>query len=84
LMMKEALAGEITENDTTEVIGENSARRRWVTLCWILLAWWVLNFITWFIYTCTVSIIAALGLVICPTQHVFSTSRMTSHLYKNH
>ncbi|KIJ64935.1 glycosyltransferase family 2 protein [Hydnomerulius pinastri MD-312] len=105
LMAKEALAGEIMENETTEVVKETSARRRWVTLCWIL-TWWVpsiflkwfgrmkredirqawreklaLNFIIWFFCACAVFVIAILGLVICPTQHVFSTSELASHSY---
>ncbi|KAH7883110.1 glycosyltransferase family 2 protein [Phlebopus sp. FC_14] len=103
LMAKEALAGEIMENETTEVVKESSARRRWVTLCWML-TWWMpsiflkwfgrmkredirqawreklaLNIIIWFICACAVFVIAILGLVICPTQHVFSTSELQSH-----
>lgn len=40
LVEKEAaLAGEIQEGETVEVYKESSARRRWVTLCWIL-TWW--------------------------------------------
>ncbi|CAK5267340.1 unnamed protein product [Mycena citricolor] len=42
LLEKEALAGEIQEGETVEVLKESSARRRWVTLCWIL-TWWVPN-----------------------------------------
>ncbi|KAJ6489438.1 glycosyltransferase family 2 protein [Mycena vulgaris] len=42
LLDKDALAGEIQEGETVEVIKETSARRRWVTLCW-LLTWWVPN-----------------------------------------
>ena len=107
LMAKEALAGEIMENETTEVVKETSARRRWVLLCWIL-TWWIpsiflkwfgrmkredirqawreklaLNFIIWFICACAVFVIAILGLVICPTEHVFSTSELASHSYSN-
>ncbi|KAJ7164534.1 glycosyltransferase family 2 protein [Mycena filopes] len=40
LLDKDALAGEIQEGETAEVLKETSARRRWVTLCW-LLTWWV-------------------------------------------
>ena len=40
-MEKEALAGEIQEGETTEVLKETSARRRWVALRWILGTWWV-------------------------------------------
>ncbi|KAJ7473492.1 glycosyltransferase family 2 protein [Mycena latifolia] len=42
LLDKDALAGEIQEGETVEVLKESSARRRWVTLCWIL-TWWVPN-----------------------------------------
>ncbi|KAJ7430579.1 chitin synthase-domain-containing protein [Mycena galericulata] len=42
LLAKDALAGEIQEGETVEVMKESSARRRWVTLCW-LLTWWVPN-----------------------------------------
>ncbi|KAJ7724605.1 glycosyltransferase family 2 protein [Mycena maculata] len=42
LLDKDALAGEIQEGETAEVIKESSARRRWVTLCYIL-TWWVPN-----------------------------------------
>lgn len=106
-MAKEALAGEIMENETTEVVKETSARRRWVLLCW-LLTWWIpspflkwfgrmkrgdvrqawreklaLNMVIWFICACAVFVIAVLGLVICPTEHVFSTSELASHSYSN-
>ena len=42
IMEKEALAGEVQEGETMEVLKESSARRRlgWVALCWIL-TWWV-------------------------------------------
>ncbi|KAH9903379.1 glycosyltransferase family 2 protein [Cubamyces lactineus] len=42
LLDKEALAGEIQEGETTEVVKETSARRRWVLLCWVL-TWWIPN-----------------------------------------
>ncbi|KAJ7117961.1 glycosyltransferase family 2 protein [Mycena crocata] len=42
LLDKDALAGEIQEGETAEVLKESSARRRWVLLCWIL-TWWVPN-----------------------------------------
>ena len=105
LMAKEALAGEIMENETTEVIKETSARRRWVLLCW-LLTWWIpsiflkwfgrmkredvrqawreklaINMIIWFFCGCAVFVIAVLQLIICPTEHVFSTSELASHSY---
>jgi chitin synthase len=107
LIAREALAGEIMENETTEVVKETSARRRWVLLCW-LLTWWIpsiflkqfgrmkrqdirqawreklaLNFIIWFFCACAVFVIAILGLVICPTEHVFSTSELASHSYSS-
>lgn len=107
LMAKEALAGEIMENETTEVVKETSARRRWVLLCWIL-TWWIpsiflkwfgrmkredirqawreklaLNFMIWFFCGCAVFVIAVLGLVICPTEHVFSAAELASHSYSN-
>ena len=47
IAQKEALAGEIMENETTEVVKETSARRRWILLCW-LLTWWILSiFLKW-------------------------------------
>ncbi|TFK68108.1 glycosyltransferase family 2 protein [Pluteus cervinus] len=106
---KDALAGEmIQDNETTEVLKETSARRRWVALCWILTFWiptpcltWVgrmkrmdvrqawreklaLNMIIWFICACTVFVIAVLGVVICPTEHVFNTSELASHQVNFH
>ncbi|RPD61627.1 glycosyltransferase family 2 protein [Lentinus tigrinus ALCF2SS1-7] len=39
LLDKEALAGEIQEGETTEILKETSARRRWVMLCWMLTFW---------------------------------------------
>ncbi|KIM52832.1 hypothetical protein SCLCIDRAFT_140251, partial [Scleroderma citrinum Foug A] len=42
-----------------------------------------LNLIIWFICTGAMFVIAVLGLVTCPTQHVFNTSELTSHLYQN-
>ncbi|KAF8119292.1 chitin synthase-domain-containing protein [Boletus edulis] len=48
VIAKEALAGEIMENETTEVVKETLARRRWVLLCW-LLTWWIPSiFLKWF------------------------------------
>ena len=106
LLEKEALAGEIQEGETTEVLKESSARRRWVALCWIL-TWWcpsfllryvgrmkrmdirqawreklALNLIIWFICGCAVFVIAVLGRLICPTEHVFNTSELASHSYQ--
>lgn len=107
LMPKETLPGEILEGETTEIVKESSARRRWVMLCWML-TWWIpspflkwfgrmkredvrqawreklaLNMVIWLICACAVFVIAVLGLVICPTQHVFSTSELASHSYQN-
>jgi chitin synthase len=103
LLDKEALAGEIQEGETTEVIKETSGRRKWVALCWLLTFWvptplltylgrmkrpdvrqaWreklALNMIIWFICACAVFVIAVLGYVICPTQHVFSTAELAAH-----
>ncbi|KAJ7050389.1 glycosyltransferase family 2 protein [Mycena amicta] len=42
LLDKDGLAGEIQEGETTEILKESSARRRWVTLCWML-TWWIPN-----------------------------------------
>ena len=103
LMEKEALAGEILDGETTEVLKESSARRRWVALCW-LLTWWIptpcltyvgrmkrmdirqawreklaLNLLIWLICGCAVFVIAVLGVLICPTEHVFNTSELASH-----
>lgn len=105
LMEKEALPGEIQEGETSEVLKESSARRRWVALCWIL-TWWVpsplltyigrmkrmdvrqawrekfaLNLIIWFICAIAVFVIAILGLVICPTEHVFNSQELASHSF---
>ena len=107
LLEKEALPGEIQEGETTEVVKETSARRRWVALCW-LLTWWVptpflkwfgrmkrfdvqqawreklaLNLIIWFICACAVFVIAVLGNLICPTEHVFSTNELSAHSFAN-
>lgn len=38
-----------------------------------------LNIIIWFICACAVFVIAVLGDLICPTQHVFSTGELASH-----
>ncbi|KAG6373006.1 chitin synthase-domain-containing protein [Boletus reticuloceps] len=42
-----------------------------------------LNVIIWFICACAVFVIAVLGVVICPTEHVFNTSELASHSYSN-
>lgn len=103
LMNKEPLAGEIQEGETTEVVKESSARRKWVLLCWVL-TWWVpspclkwvgrmkrldvrqawreklaINLIIWFCCGVSIFIIAILGRVICPTEHVFSQGELSSH-----
>jgi chitin synthase len=103
LMEKEALAGEIQEGETTEVLKESSARRKWVALCWILTFWvpnpclryvgrmkrldvrqaWreklALNMLIWFICGCAIFVIAVLGAIICPTEHVFNSAELASH-----
>jgi chitin synthase len=38
-----------------------------------------LNMLIWFMCSCAVFVIAVLGVVICPTEHVFSTSELASH-----
>ncbi|KAJ7506209.1 glycosyltransferase family 2 protein [Mycena galericulata] len=107
LLAKDALAGEIQEGETAEVIKETSARRRWVTLCW-LLTWWVpnpclsyvgrmkrldvrqawreklaINLMIWFMCGCTAFVIVFLGRLICPTEHVFSSSELAGHNFQN-
>jgi hypothetical protein len=103
-----ALAGEIVgDNETTEVLKESAARRRWVALCWIL-TWWIptpflthigrmkrmdvrqawreklaLNLLIWFICGCAVFVIAVLGNVICPTEHVYNQSELEGHSVQN-
>jgi len=42
-----------------------------------------LNIIIWFICGCAVFIIAILGNLICPTEHVFTLSELQSHSAKN-
>ncbi|KAL0946000.1 hypothetical protein HGRIS_012276 [Hohenbuehelia grisea] len=103
LLDKEALAGEIQEGETTEVLKETSARRRWVALCWALTFWvptfclthvgrmkrmdvrqaWreklALNMLIWLICGCMIFVVAVLGPVICPTQHVFNPQELASH-----
>ncbi|KAJ7647442.1 glycosyltransferase family 2 protein [Roridomyces roridus] len=106
LLDKDALAGEIQEGETAEIIKESSARRRWVLLCWIL-TWWVpnpclsylgrmkrldvrqawrekfaLNLMIWFICVCTAFVIVFLGRLICPTEHVFSSSELAGHNFQ--
>jgi chitin synthase len=107
LLEKEALPGEIHEGETTEIVKETSARRRWVALCW-LLTWWMptpflrwfgrmkrqdvrqawrekfaLNILIWLMCASAVFVIAVLGNLICPTEHVFSTSELASHSVEN-
>jgi len=42
-----------------------------------------LNMVIWFICACAVFVIAILGVLICPTEHVFSTSELASHSVQN-
>jgi chitin synthase len=42
-----------------------------------------LNMLIWFICACAVFVIAVLGTVICPTEHVFSTNELASHSVTN-
>jgi chitin synthase len=107
LLDKEALAGEIQEGESAELIKETSSRRKWVALCWMLTfyipgplltylgrmkrpdvrqAWrekFALNLIIWLTLASAVFVIAILGLVICPTQHVYSVSDLSTHSYTN-
>ena len=103
LIDKEALPGDLQEGETSEILKETSARRRWVALCWML-TWWLptpcltwfgrmkrmdvrqawreklaLNMLIWLICACAVFVIAVLGVVICPTEHVYSTTELASH-----
>ena len=94
LLDKEALAREI-QGETSEVVKESSACCGWVVLCWILTFWvpnllliyvgrtWqeklTLNILIWFVCACAFFVIAFLGNVICPTEHIFSTSELQSH-----
>lgn len=107
LMEKEVLPGEIHEGETTEVLKESSARRKWVALCWMLTFWvptpllthvgrmkrmdvrqaWreklALNILIWFMCACAIFVIAVLGVLICPTEHVFNNSELSSHSVTN-
>ena len=38
-----------------------------------------LNLIIWFMCACAVFVIAVMGPIICPTEHVFSTLELASH-----
>ncbi|WVR04387.1 hypothetical protein IAU60_001389 [Kwoniella sp. DSM 27419] len=42
-----------------------------------------INMIIWFICGCTVFVIAFLGPIICPTQHVYTQGELSDHSYKN-
>ncbi|OCF41838.1 chitin synthase [Kwoniella heveanensis CBS 569] len=42
-----------------------------------------INMIIWFICGCTVFVVAFLGPLICPTQHVYTFGELASHSYKN-
>jgi chitin synthase len=42
-----------------------------------------INMIIWFICACAVFVIAVLGVLICPTEHVFSSSELASHSQTN-
>jgi chitin synthase len=42
-----------------------------------------INIIIWFICGCTAFVIAVLGNLICPTEHVFSISELNSHSFAN-
>ncbi|KAF8064853.1 glycosyltransferase family 2 protein [Lyophyllum atratum] len=100
---KEILPGEIQDGETTEVLKESSARRKWVALCWMLTFWvptplltylgrmkrmdvrqaWreklAINILIWISCAGAIFVIAILGLLICPTEHVFNTVELQSH-----
>lgn len=38
-----------------------------------------LNLIIWFACGCAIFVIAVLGVVICPTEHIFNSSELASH-----
>ncbi|BEI80622.1 hypothetical protein CcaverHIS002_0111510 [Cutaneotrichosporon cavernicola] len=42
-----------------------------------------INIIIWFICGCTIFVIAGLGLVICPRQHVYTKAELASHSFKD-
>ncbi|KAL0061125.1 hypothetical protein AAF712_012045 [Marasmius tenuissimus] len=42
-----------------------------------------LNIMIWFACACAIFVIAVLGLLICPTQHVYSTTELTGHSFQN-
>lgn len=42
-----------------------------------------LNIIIWFLCGCAIFVIAVIGPLICPTEHVFSTSELQSHSFQN-
>jgi chitin synthase len=42
-----------------------------------------LNMIIWFMCGCAIFVIAVIGPIICPTEHVFSTSELQSHSFQN-
>lgn len=42
-----------------------------------------INLIIWFICGCAIFVIAVLGNIICPTEHVFSMSELQSHSFEN-
>lgn len=42
-----------------------------------------INLLIWFIMGCTIFVIAGLGQIICPRQHVYTVSELNSHNYKD-
>lgn len=42
-----------------------------------------INLIIWFICGCTIFVIAVLGPLICPRQHVYSSAELAGHSYNN-
>ncbi|KAI0725977.1 glycosyltransferase family 2 protein [Fomitopsis betulina] len=42
-----------------------------------------INMLIWFVCGCAIFVIAVFGNLICPTEHVFTTSELQQHSYKN-
>lgn len=42
-----------------------------------------INIIIWFMCACAIFVIAVLGVLICPTEHVFSNNELNGHSFEN-
>jgi chitin synthase len=42
-----------------------------------------INILIWFLCACAIFVIAALGPIICPTEHIFDSTEIKSHTVKN-